>query len=63
MRKTKNYLVGFDSDEQVVYGQYNEYCNPVTLVQAKRQIKELTCGEDDGVEKVIYMLVPVKGKP
>jgi hypothetical protein len=62
--KTKHkYLVGFIGDNQVVYGK-DKYCNqcesdiasytkPLTLLQAKRQLKQL------GGEKTIYELKPV----
>lgn len=62
MRKYK-YLVGFVSDNQVVYGkdQYDDrfktdiasYTQPMTILQAIRQLKTLRG------KKVIYKLVAV----
>lgn len=62
--KTKHkYLVGFIGDKQVVYGkdQYSDtyksdiaaYTKPMTLLQAKRQLKSLSG------EKTIYELRPI----
>lgn len=66
MAKKARYVVGFTQSNQVVYGkdEYDEkfgckvasYTDPLTLLQAKRQLKKLT-----GKHKTIYELKSVKG--
>lgn len=66
MAKRPRYVVGFTQGEnQVVYGkdEYKEryrykissFTEPMTLLQAKRQLKKLT-----GIHKTVYKLVPIK---
>lgn len=60
--KTKHkYLVGFIGDNQCVYGKDTNsafsYTHPMTLLQAKRQLKELSG------KKTVYELKPVQVQP
>lgn len=65
MPKKNRYVVGFTQGNQVVYGKdvfdkkFNykvaSYTEPLTLLQAKRQLKKLT-----GKHKAVYKLVPIK---
>ena len=61
MRKKKKYVVGFNDDQQCVYGKNKagEDCmwvDPMTIFDAKREMKKLK-GKPT---PVIYKLVPVK---
>lgn len=64
-RKLKRFVVGFDNDKQTIYGKdYStggvsevRWADPMTLLQARRKLKELT----GKVPKTIYKLVPVRG--
>lgn len=63
-RAKHKYLVGFIGDYQVVYGKdkfsceyqkdITSYTKPMTLLQAKRQLKSLSG------KKTIYELKPIK---
>lgn len=64
MRKKKIYVVGYDDDIECVYGKdkrdsedrvnLSQFCDPMTVYDAKRKLKEMI---DTGA--VIYKLVPV----
>lgn len=67
MKAKHKYVVGFVGENQCVYGKdrYSEtyecevasFTHPLTLWQAKRQLKKLSSGK-----KTIYELKPIKTK-
>lgn len=61
-RKRNRYLVGFDQDNQTVYGKSEtlgefRWADPMTLTQARLKLREL--GRSP-VPKCVYKLVPVR---
>ncbi len=54
------YVVGYHDDWGCVYGRpkgkLTQWCDPMTMMQAERYIKEL----ESETSKAIYKLVPVK---
>ena len=60
MRKKKKYLVGYDNENQTVYGKIGRhlkdvsYTDPMTISDAKKKLKHLRSGG-----AVIYELVPL----
>lgn len=65
MKKKYNYLVGYAGENQCVYGQdvYDDkfetkvasFTRPMTILQAKRALKQLS----SKTKKVVYELVPM----
>ena len=55
-----NYVVGFEGNNQCIYGRGagENNLDPMTLFQAKRQVR--TLGQSRGVKRTIYKLVPVE---
>ncbi len=61
MRKYKKFVVGFDIDEDVIYGE-EESTQPVGIKLAKKIQKEIIDWKGDRNEKcnvIIYELLPV----
>ena len=66
MRKYKKYVIGFDRDDQVIYGDEEplqiKYATPMTKTKAIQEFKDMIESNSNYRHSkiVIYELVPVK---
>ena len=65
MRK-HNYVIGYEGERQCIYGKdkdnKSEFCDPMTLFQAKQSVKKTFCFFNNGYlrKTCVYKLVKVK---
>jgi hypothetical protein len=63
-RKLKRYMVGYDDDNQTIYGKDEDgdyrFADPFTLAQAAAQVKRINKLAGWGRAMTIYKLVPVR---